>query len=234
MPLLDHHRPPLKHRLPWSSLHSGLLTELTAALNTRLPAGFIALDSVHLGPAAEIDIATYEVGASPDAGTDSGYRPPPPVADFPFEYAAATELRVYLGDGPNTLVGAIELVSPSNKDRPGSRRAFASKVADYLYAGVSVVVLDTVTDRHANLHDELVDLIAAPRDLKFPADSDLYAVAYRPTKRNSDPRIDVWKTTFRLGDPLPTMPLRLTGDLFVPVDFEAAYMEACRKRKLLP
>ena len=30
------------------------------------------------------------------------------------------------------------------------------------------------------------------------------------------------------------MPLRLTGDLFVPVEFEAAYMEACRKRKLLP
>jgi hypothetical protein len=26
---------------------------------------------------------------------------------------------------------------------------------------------------------------------------------------------------------------RLTGDLFVPVDFEAAYMEACRRRRLV-
>ena len=35
-----------------------------------------------------------------------------------------------------------------------------------------------------------------------------------------------------LGDPLPTLPLRLTGDLFVPVDFDAAYQEACRRRRL--
>jgi hypothetical protein len=26
--------------------------------------------------------------------------------------------------------------------------------------------------------------------------------------------------------------LRLTGDLFVPVDFEATYQEACRRRRL--
>ena len=32
--------------------------------------------------------------------------------------------------------------------------------------------------------------------------------------------------------PLPLLPLRLTGDLFVPVDFEAAYQEACRRRRL--
>ncbi len=234
MPLLDHHRPPLKSRLPWASMHSGLLGELTASLNARLPGGYVALDSVHLGPAAEIDIATYEVESLPDDGTTTGYRPPPASDTMPFEYAAATELRVFLGDGPTTLVGAIELVSPSNKDRPGSRRAFVSKLADYLYSGVSVVVLDTVTDRRANLHDELIDLIGASQAYKFDTDTDLYAVSYRPTQRAFDPQIDVWKAGFSLGDQLPTMPLRLTGDLFVPVEFEAAYMEACRKRKLLP
>jgi hypothetical protein len=39
--------------------------------------------------------------------------------------------------------------------------------------------------------------------------------------------------TFAVGDPLPTLPLRLTGDLFVPVEFEAAYQEACRRRRLV-
>jgi hypothetical protein len=29
------------------------------------------------------------------------------------------------------------------------------------------------------------------------------------------------------------LPLRLTGDLFVPVDFEATYVETCRRRRLL-
>ncbi len=36
-----------------------------------------------------------------------------------------------------------------------------------------------------------------------------------------------------LGEPLPTLPLRLTGDLFVGVDLEAAYQEACRRRRLI-
>ena len=34
------------------------------------------------------------------------------------------------------------------------------------------------------------------------------------------------------GMPLPLLPLRLTGDLFVPVDFEVSYQEACRRRRL--
>jgi hypothetical protein len=29
-----------------------------------------------------------------------------------------------------------------------------------------------------------------------------------------------------------TLPLRLTGDLLIPVDLEAAYLEACRRRRL--
>ncbi len=36
-----------------------------------------------------------------------------------------------------------------------------------------------------------------------------------------------------VGAPLPVMPLRLTGDLFVPVDFEATYQEACRRRRII-
>jgi len=42
----------------------------------------------------------------------------------------------------------------------------------------------------------------------------------------------IWPATFAVGDPLPELPLRLTGDLFVPVDFEATYQEACRRRRL--
>ena len=60
----------------------------------------------------------------------------------------------------------------------------------------------------------------------------LYAVAYRPVLREERAEIDIWSTKFNVGDPLPTLPLRLTGDLFVPVDFEAAYQEACRRRRL--
>jgi hypothetical protein len=60
----------------------------------------------------------------------------------------------------------------------------------------------------------------------------LYAVAYRPILRHEQAEIELWPTSFAVGDPLPTLPLRLTGDLFVPVDLEASYQEACRRRRL--
>ena len=63
----------------------------------------------------------------------------------------------------------------------------------------------------------------------MPAQATLYAVAYRPVVRLEQAEIDIWPATLAVGDPLPELPLRLTGDLFVPVDFEATYQEACRR-----
>ena len=39
---------------------------------------------------------------------------------------------------------------------------------------------------------------------------------------------------FNVGDTLPTMPLRLIADYFVPVELELTYTEACRRRRLIP
>jgi hypothetical protein len=41
-------------------------------------------------------------------------------------------VRIYDDEANRTLVAAVELVSPSNKDRPASREAFATKCAAYL------------------------------------------------------------------------------------------------------
>ena len=67
---------------------------------------------------------------------------------------------------------------------------------------------------------------------QLPDDAPLYAAAYRPVLRNETAQIDVWAQACAVGAALPTMPLRLTGDLFVPVDFESTYQEACRRRRL--
>jgi hypothetical protein len=63
-------------------------------------------------------------------------------------------------------------------------------------------------------------------------DANLYAVAYRPVEREERAEIEFWHGPCAVGAALPTMPLRLTGDLIVPVDFEATYQEACRRRRL--
>jgi hypothetical protein len=61
----------------------------------------------------------------------------------------------------------------------------------------------------------------------------MFAGAYRPVLRDEKAEIDIWVAPVAVGQPLPTLPLRLTGDLMVPVDFEATYMDVCRGRRLL-
>src|SRR5205814_921256 len=85
-------------------------------------------------------------------------------------------------EGGRTLVAAIELVSPANKDRAGKRRLFAAKCATYLSRGVGLVMIDVVTSRQANLHNELLDLLDLDAGFHLPGGQSLYAVAYRPLR----------------------------------------------------
>ena len=241
MPLLDHFRPPLFPRHHWDSFHSNWATRIADALNERLPAEFMAEEHTSSGARLEIDLATYqEQGAMAPPGLNGPatatvprtWTPPAPPHIIPAIFSGAFEVRVFTTTGGLTLVGAIELVSPGNKDRPEERHAFGVRCASYLFQGVSVIVIDIVTTRKANLHNETMRLVNAPPAAALPAETDLYAAAYRPVLRDDRPEIDVWPVPCALGSPLPVMPLRLTGDLFVPVDFEASYQEACRRRWL--
>jgi hypothetical protein len=95
-----------------------------------------------------------------------------------------------------------------------------------------VAVIDIVTNRRANLHNELLRLLELDEKLVLPSEVNLYAAAYRPILRREQPEIDLWTATFDVGQELPTMPLGLTSELFVPIDFQATYQEACRRRRL--
>ena len=235
MALRDHFQPPSHGE----SFLSSWATRIADALNDRwLPREYLAEEHTHAGTQLEIDVATFE--ASHDATVArlaEGDTPAPPWTPPPARVRTALavpdafEVRVLSDTGGATLVGVIELVSPANKDRPEQRRAFATKSAGFLHQGVSVIVVDVVTTRQANLHDEIVEAVGAPA-LRFPSATGLYAVAYRPVVRDGSVALDVWTATFALGEALPTLPLRLQGDLFVPVDFAGTYEEACRKRRI--
>ena len=54
---------------------------------------------------------------------------------------------------------AVEIVSPANKDRLENRRVFAAKCAALLQRGVSVSIVDLVSNRRFNLYSELLDLL---------------------------------------------------------------------------
>ena len=236
MPLLDHFRPPVTERIQWNTFHSAWASFLANRLDEVIPTGYLVHESLKLGGGLEIDVAavdTHSAGNDSHAPRVSDWHPPPAVttdAVFPERF----EVLVFRQSGGRHLVAAIELVSPSNKNSAASRQAFTSKVVSYLHEGVSVLVVDVVTEYLANLHNEIVGLMRMPAELLLTAHTPLYAAAYRPVIRDEVPQIDSWVRGFNLGDELPTMPLRLIADYFVPVELEATYTETCRRRRVRP
>lgn len=235
MPLLDHFHPPLSGERHWESFHAAWAGSIADQLNRDLlPGGYFAEEHVHVGSRVEIDVATFEGGTS--SATAGGtvavaarpYTPPRPVVSWPSVFPDSLEVLVYSSEGGPTLVAAIELVSPANKDRPETRRAFVAKCAAHLQQGVGLIVIDIVTSRSANLHRDLAEFLGAPA-----ATVDrLYAVAYKPVRLTDDDRIDVWPATLTLGQALPTLPLALDKGGVVPVDFDSSYRQACERRRL--
>jgi hypothetical protein len=250
MPLLDHFHPPLHPHHHWKSFHSNWATRIADALNEKwLPREFLAEETTHAGARVEVDVATFERTADdagpphseargPEASAAAAvqtaiWSPPVPAATIPGLFPDTFEVQVFSTVAGMKLVGAIELISPGNKDRHEQRQAFAIKCAAHLQQGVSVVLVDIVTNRRANLHNELLQLIGASEEFDLPEEVNLYSAAYRPVSRGDEPQIDLWTASFDLGQALPVMPLRLTGDLFVPVDLDSTYQEACRRRRLV-
>ena len=130
------------------------------------------------------------------------------------------------------MVAVVELVSPGNKDRPENRLAFAEKSAAYLQRGIGVMTLDIVTNRHFNLHNELVPRLGMDSAFAMSEEARIYAVAYGPVRRGNTNCIDVWPVGLSVGSRLPIMTLCLKQFRPVPLDLESAYEDACRRSGL--
>ena len=241
MPLLDHFRPPLSDERHWESFHAAWAGALADDLNRRLPNGYFAEEQIHAGARVEIDVATFEertrtVGSEGSATatlTPQVWTPPTATFTIPALFADDFEVRVLSTQTGPTLVAAIELVSPRNKDRPEARRSFAIKCVSYLHQGIGLIVIDIITGRRANLHTEIVRLLGMADPPHLPLDEPLYAVAYQPLRRQEREEIDLWPTPLVLGGTLPLLPLALDAELSMPVDLEATYMDARSRRRLV-
>jgi hypothetical protein len=228
MPLLDHFHPPLSERRHWHSFHNSWATYLAADLNRQLPPGYFAEANVQFS--IEIDVAAFdEPGTAPTPGV---WIPPVPTATIPFALTTdVIEVQVYAQEGGPRLAGAIELVSPRNKDRPAAREAFVSKCVSYISESVGLIVVDVVTDRHANLHAEIMRRLGTPG---ATAEPELYATAYRRVERDNSPSVDLWVEALTVGQPLPTLPLWLPGGLSLAVELETSYMRTREEQRVVP
>jgi hypothetical protein len=234
MALRDHFRPPLSTRRHWHALHNAWATYIASDLNQRLPDDYFAEPNVQFG--VEIDVATFEETAADGVGSPTasgpGWTPPAPMQTVPFQLVTDTvEVLIFESEAGPTLVGAIELVSPANKDLPAHRDAFGAKCETYLQQGVGLVVVDVVTGHLANLHHVLLARLVTPESCRL--DAELYAVTYRPVKRRGQPSLDIWQEALAVGRPLPTMPLWLRGGLCLPIALDATYERTCREQRIV-
>jgi hypothetical protein len=238
MPLRDHFHPPLRDSDRWEAFHSAWANTFVRHLNAQLlPRRYRAFPQVTLGAFVEADVATFEEDESsslpPGQGNGAGvatavWAPARPTQVLGLDFPAQDTFEVQVHDDQRNsrLVAAVELVSPRNKDRLASRRAFAVKCAAYLQQNVSVVVIDVVTERHLSLDAELMQLLEQGEAAGEP--HPLSAIAYRTLKEQEAWRLELWRERLTLGGALPTMPLWLASNLALPLDLEAAYEETCQ------
>lgn len=237
MPLLDHFHPPLRDRRDWGPFHGKWANTISDQLNAHLlPSAYVAEPYLKWGRMFEIDVGTVDeephVQAVPsDEGgvATAVWAPPRPTISTAIDFADldAIEVKVYHLSGGRKLVSVVELISPANKDRPAHRKAFVTKCAAYLQQGISVIVIDVVTERTQNLHAELLDLLDLNSETAG-TDFDLYAVAYRTVGRGDNWKLEAWPEPLALAKGLPTLPLWLDDELSLPLDLEQTYSDACR------
>jgi hypothetical protein len=244
MPLRDHFRPPVWTKASWEGFHGGWPFAMVQQLSHALPPEFSAEPRVHLGSYFEIDVCAYEqdqqeaiIGAAENesgGAATATWAPPEPTLAVDVDLSEQYEYEVLIYDQSRgrTLVAAVEIVSPANKDRPENRRAFVAKCAALLQKRVCVSLVDLVTTRQFNLYTDLLDLVGRTDPAFGPTPPPIYAASCRGRKVGQRPRFETWAYPLVVGRNLPTLPIWLSDDVAVSLDLEASYEETCRALRI--
>lgn len=240
MPLLDHFHGETEIELPWPTMAQTWAVALMGWLNRTLPrTEFQALTEIRAGSEVEADVSEYRVGEVPDPahGPNGAVATltaaPPALVTIPAVFPDEIEVEIRERRAGRPLVGVIELVSPGNKDRATKRDAFVAKCVTYLRRGLGLVIIDVVTERLANLHNDLLAVIAPPGTQTL-AEAVSYVAGYRPVHRRATHanEIEVWPYPAAVGQPIPAVPLGLRGGPTVMLDLEGTYTDGIRSTGL--
>jgi hypothetical protein len=201
-------------------------------LNRHLPRDeFRAETNMKLGPHVEADVAEFREPDVPRTGGRNGpvtlVEVPPAVLTLSAFFPDDLEVEIREEHDRARVVGVIELVSPGNKKETDEREAFVTKCVSYLRKGIGLVILDVVTERHANLHNDLMRALGGTTP-QLMSDTPTYVSGYRPVHRRETGanEIEVWPYPTAVGQPIPAVPLGLRGGPVVLLDLEGTYTAA--------
>lgn len=208
--------------------HQSWAVHLADGLNDgALPEGYFALvEQKALGVEPDVLALAFRPrsGGPPATGGGILVTERPPVAHHT---ARLTETEAYAGranrvgvrNSLGELVAVVEIVSPGNKDRPHSVRAFVEKTLGFLARGVSVLVIDLFPPgRHDpnGIHRAIWDEVGDD-DYTPPAGKPLTVASYSASTRTA------YVEPVGIGDPLPAMAVFLEGPVYVQAPLEETY-----------
>jgi hypothetical protein len=233
----------------WTRVYAGIfhdfhhewITTTKHALNQGLlPPDYYALAEQTAG-GLQPDVLTLE-RKRPASPSGAGNGPAEPhstkggiaVADTPppVRFTASAETEVYARKRDriairhirdDQVVALIEIVSPGNKASRHALRAFVEKSVEFLEAGIHLLVLDLFPPGprdpqgiHVAIWSEIIE-----DDFHLPPDKPLTLVSYSAgyVKR-------AFIEPVAVGDELPSMPLFLESEVYVPVPLEVTYRAA--------
>lgn len=242
MPLRDHFRPPLDDVHSWDELHGGWPMMIVQGLTEVLPEPYFAAPGVHLGTLYEVDIGTYRRPVAEAADLDSSkggaaiatYSPPKPTltSEPQLPNQDVYEVRIYDSRRNRHLVAAIEIVSPSNKDRSENRATFIAKAATLLKNNICVSIVDVVSTFDFNLYAELMSFLNDVDPALGSEPSPMYAATLRMRYEDGRRKMDHWYHRLAIGEPLPTLPIWLTETRAISLNLESSYQETCRALRI--
>lgn len=201
----------------WTTVHAGLITEISRQLNPKIQPRYVALieERIVIAPP---DSSETSQGRIPDVGihamngparsATAGSTTAPIVTRLAKPEARSfksIEIRESIG---RRLVTIIEVLSPTNKRGPG-RREYARKRRRLIQAQVHLVEVDFLRVGRR-----------LPVELELPA----WPYFVFVSRANADDRVDVWPV--RLQDALPAVDVPLQGgDQDVSLDLNSAMAE---------
>lgn len=223
-------------RTEWEGVHIYWMAEIAQWLKSRLPAGYRAVIGTspfaHVGVSLgkpDVSVTKNGLGTLPDKQSNETDRSDELAPDYETVVATLEEDHTLLIEKNNRLVSAVEIISPTNKDRPPRRDQYAARYLGYLRAGVHLL---------------LIDVHARPAEFSFgsrianelgivdqPVPPAPQAISYQVGAGApfGGRFLSVWQRELAVGSPLPSIPLAISVDQILQVELEATYMDAARK-----
>lgn len=217
----------------WESFHAEYIVQLRDALDQALPEGYYAmaekslqisevgLDFAHAKRTVP-DLSIYRTGEK--IHSQSTHLTASPIATLPLaaliepedDYDTAIVIYEVLdGKVPGTPVTRIELLSPGNKPSKKGYALYMTKRTATLRSGLFLVEIDFLHEQRPVIFD--IPSYHAREEGAFP-----YTVIISKPQPTLEEGLMEWYG-WRVLDPLPIIPIPLTGNHEVPLDLMTVY-----------